>query len=826
MKRERDRAEMKGSLRELKAWLESERTKLGATELMPLKAKGKSPLFAHAKEGSWTKEKLEEFERRNPEHGTWGLLLDRLCVVDADDAETVAWLEGQGTSGEVPEMKRCPIQATKKGRHYVFLRPQWADEEGYWDGARQRPESMRKVDLKTRCSTGTRGVLVVSPSEGKRWLPGRAPWDVASLEEMPRGLMEKVAMPRMRVARQASTAGSATATAGSSTATAGAKAGSAEKGSLGEARRDYVEGLLELLSKTRWEERSTWRGIATALKNDHGERYRAEWERHSRSSSKWEASEATKLWTTVARGTYEGPRQTTRTLARWAREDDPVGYRELRGEHVPSLVMERWDDGDRGLADIAHHQLGAVVKRVGGKGELYYFSEEECRWYKGDEGSVYRRVSLAVEEALQDVSSRLSMTVLATEDDTERRVLEAKRQRVAERIAYVRKKTGMSAVTALAVRMCQDEGFEQRLDAIPYLLGVANGVVDLRVAELRERKPEDMIYTVLETRYEDAADTSAITKMVLDCMAGDEEMAGFLKRLLGYGVTGDVSEEIFVIWTGTGRNGKGGITQTLSRVMGGFYKAMNSGLICERQVSNIDAERGKLQGARLAVFDELKDGEKLRTQEVQLISGGDGIPARPLYRDPMTIEPHHLCVLATNHMPELSQVLAAMVQRVLVVHFPVTFVDLLPGEAPSAYRRQKDPTLKARLSKNPEGVLRWLVEGAKEWYASPGLRRTAPDKVLEYSRRYFAEQDRLGRFLEERCRIGPDLKVGTTELLEAYNEANKDARMTAMGMATSMRCKGFEKRLARAPAGGGPQQCFTGLEISMVEAFEEDALGG
>ncbi|WP_289460427.1 hypothetical protein, partial [Klebsiella pneumoniae] len=85
------------------------------------------------------------------------------------------------------------------------------------------------------------------------------------------------------------------------------------------------------------------------------------------------------------------------------------------------------------------------------------------------------------------------------------------------------------------------------------------------------------------------------------------------------------------IWTGTGRNGKGGITQTLSRVLGGFFKAMNSGLICERQVSNIDSERGKLLGARLAVFDELKDGEKLRTQEVQLISGGDGIPARPLY---------------------------------------------------------------------------------------------------------------------------------------------------------------------------------------------------
>ena len=530
----------------------------------------------------------------------------------------------------------------------------------------------------------------------------------------------------------------------------------------------------------------------------------------------------------MARGGYEGPRLTMRTLARWAREDDPVRYRELRGDTVSELVMESWDKGDRGLADVAHHLLDGVIKRVGSRGDIYYFSEDKCRWYKGDEGSVHRRVSIAVEEALQDVACSLAgdmrqASASAEADEGERRAIEGRRQRVTERIGYVRKKSGMAAVTALAVRMCQDDGFEQRLDAVPHLLGVANGVVDLRTGELRDRTPEDMIYTVLDTRYDAAADSSDIERMVLDCMAGNVGKAAFIKKMLGYGVTGDVSEEIFVIFTGTGRNGKGGITQTLSRVLAGFYKAMNSGLICERQVSNIDAERGKLLGARLAVFDELKDGEKLRTQEVQLISGGDGIPARPLYKDPITIEPRHLCILATNHMPELSHVLASIVLRVLVVHFPVTFVDLLPGEEPSEFRRQKDPALKARMAATPEGVLRWLVEGAREWYAAPGLRRTAPAEVLDYSRQYFAEQDRLGKFLEERCRIGADFKVATAELLEMYNGENKDAKMTPGGLATALRGKGFDKRLARVP-GGGPLQCFMGLEIRGVEY--EDPLGG
>jgi hypothetical protein len=65
------------------------------------------------------------------------------------------------------------------------------------------------------------------------------------------------------------------------------------------------------------------------------------------------------------------------------------------------------------------------------------------------------------------------------------------------------------------------------------------------------------------------------------------------------------------------------------------------------------------------------------------------------------------------------------------------------------------------------------------------------------------EHDRLGKFLEERCRMGAELRVATAVLLAAYNEENEDARMTGMGMATAMRGKGFDKRVAN---------CYNGLE--------------
>jgi putative DNA primase/helicase len=273
------------------------------------------------------------------------------------------------------------------------------------------------------------------------------------------------------------------------------------------------------------------------------------------------------------------------------------------------------------------------------------------------------------------------------------------------------------------------------------------------------------------------------------------------------------------VFTGCGRNGKGGLTQTLAKVMGAFYKAMNPGLICDRKVSNLDAERGKLLGARLAVFDELQDGERLNTDAVQLLSGGDGIPARQLYGDPITVQPRHLCILATNHLPKMDQVINAIMERILVIEFPVFFTDLAEGEAPTALRRQKDAGLKKRLEGNLEGVLKWLVAGAVRWYANPGLKKKAPEKVRAFSRQYFEEQDQLMAFIKECCVVEAGAEVSTTEFHAAYcawlggpngNGARPPGPKTLVGL---MRNKGFAKDKIRV---GKPLNGYLGLRLQNV----------
>jgi putative DNA primase/helicase len=389
-------------------------------------------------------------------------------------------------------------------------------------------------------------------------------------------------------------------------------------------------------------------------------------------------------------------------------------------------------------------------------------------------------------------------------------------------IKYMRSYTGMRHVAEIAGELLYaEDGFEQRLDNFPHLLPVRNGVVDLRTGALRARTKEDMLYKVVNVEYDALADCTLIRQTVLEAMADDAEVADFLQLLLGYGITGDVSEEVFVVFTGSGRNCKGVITQQLMDVLGPYFEDMNPGIIVVDRKCNIDAERGKLLGKRLALFNELDAGEVLKTNEVKLLSGGDGIVARPVYRDPMTIIPRHLCVLCTNHMPRVSPVIPAMIERLLVIPFPVSFTNLEQGEAPTLLRRQVDPSLKGRLKQARPGTLRWLVDGAVRWYAvrassaSASLRRSAPAKVRAYSAEYLDGEDRLGVFIRTYCELGADHFVYTSDLLAHINEGvDIKERWGPHALSHAMDLKGFTKKVKAydgRPRGNG----YAGLRLML-----------
>jgi P4 family phage/plasmid primase-like protien len=557
-----------------------------------------------------------------------------------------------------------------------------------------------------------------------------------------------------------------------------------------------LEALLECLDAARWDDRTSWRDIGVALKTHGGltpDRYFAVFDRYSRKSGKYDADAVQALWAS-ANGVLPWIKRTIANVHFWAKEDDPEQYAQYWAERVSAVVLEQWYQGDRGLTLICGELLRREVKVRGSK--TFRFDHDACVWLESKPADVMLLMSTRLDEVLRDLLI-LAETRPAVEAEQAYRHDEVKAIR--KRIEYVSSAWCMRNLMMLVPSVLTGDAFDAEMDTVPHLLGVRNGVVDLRTGELRQRVPDDMIHTIAAVEYDPTADTTGVDGMVQRMMADDAVMTKYLQKLFGYMITGDVSEEVFPVFCGRGRNGKGVLMRALQRLLGDFYREMNVALITSRTCANIDAERAKLQGCRVAVFNELQEGEKLKIDAVQMLSGGDGIPACAKYAAPTTIEPRHTCVLTTNWMPTLDSVAPAIQQRLLCIEFPVTFVPLADGEEETTTRKRRDDSLKQRLDTPTEraAMLKWIVDGAVAWYAARDLKTGAPAKVRGFTYDYLSKQNVLDRFLHHCCVVNPDARVGSVELLRAFEDFTAMPSGSVRGLPAKMAAKGFEKKKLR-----------------------------
>ena len=565
-----------------------------------------------------------------------------------------------------------------------------------------------------------------------------------------------------------------------------------------------------MLNRQRADNKKSWLDLGRvfhSISNDLLE----DWVRLSKKSVHFEEGACEKVW-----AEFPPPKKSELdTLRKWARQDSP----EVFEPHVSDEILHLWNKRDRGLAEMAYIELKDVVRLSSGRGyrEYYYFDSSDCLWRKVSDSTIKVTISKALEERLRDVVLHYTERARNCKED-EKKLMDVYIQDVQKAITYVLDNRGLNNIVALASEMFLSHNFEQQLDRIPHLIGVRNGVIDLTSGKLRDRRPEDMIYKVLDIDYDENADTSLVASAVKTTMAGSEEMAHYLQKLLGYAITGEVSEEIFVFFTGKGRNGKGLLIQSLQRLIGDYFKDMNCAVIMERVTCNIEAEKAKLQGGRVACFNEPKQGDRLKTNELQLLSGGDGIPAKALYKDPITITPQHLCIVTTNHLPEINEVIPAIIQRLIVIEFPVTFTDLAEGEKPTPYRQPINRNLKKEFATELSGFLRWVVLGAVEWYKTKDLKRNAPKQVKAFTRKYLVSQDKLQEFIDLHCEIGDNYFLPYCDLVTQLSDFTHDDRIDSKVVATAMVSKGFTKGSRRLPTpkGSTPFRGYVGLRLKSV----------
>jgi len=299
----------------------------------------------------------------------------------------------------------------------------------------------------------------------------------------------------------------------------------------------------------------------------------------------------------------------------------------------------------------------------------------------------------------------------------------------------------------------------ERLDADPYLLNVRNGTLDLRTGTLLPHKREHLITKLAKVSFDPKAQCPAWLKFLRRIMDNNERMIAFIKRALGYSLTGDVGAHVFFVLHGAGRNGKSTLLLTIQEMLGDYARQAAPDLLMDNGKGDNGspgraAALASLQGARLVVASETERGGRLAEGAVKSMTSGDVISAKYMGQNWFEYHPTHHIFLATNHRPQIKGRDLGIWEKIRLIPFLVT----IP-------REERDRTLPARLLAELPGILNWCLEGCLEWQ-SAGLGE--PPEVEAAAAGYQEEMDLLKHWLEDCCLVGPGHTAKIGALRKVY----------------------------------------------------------
>lgn len=289
----------------------------------------------------------------------------------------------------------------------------------------------------------------------------------------------------------------------------------------------------------------------------------------------------------------------------------------------------------------------------------------------------------------------------------------------------------------------------------PLLLNCANGVVDLRTGELRPHRQGDWLTQLCPTAFEQYANRREWLDFLHSLFPGSAEIASYTNRLLGYCISGCVSEQILPIFFGDGCNGKSTLVNAVIDVLGPDY-AMQAvpEMLLETKQTRHRTERADLFRKRLVSAAETGHGARLNESLVKQLTGGERIRANKMYRDNFEFAPTHKIILSTNSLPRIQGTDFGIWRRLQCVPFRRRFEGA-----------DVDRGLPDKLRDGAVGILSALVDGCMRWLAN-GLQ--PPEVVRRQSEAYRRDQNALERFVSERCVTHPNCRVKFSDLYATF----------------------------------------------------------
>jgi P4 family phage/plasmid primase-like protien len=301
--------------------------------------------------------------------------------------------------------------------------------------------------------------------------------------------------------------------------------------------------------------------------------------------------------------------------------------------------------------------------------------------------------------------------------------------------------------TAQAVALSGDvTSTADDFDRDPFLLGVGNGVLDLRTGKLVDAAADQMVSKGTDVCFDPEAKAPLFEAYLRSSMP-DVAQREYLQAVMGYSVTGSTIEQAFFIHWGETNNGKSVLFNVTRPLLGEHMGSASSKALIRSKGDKHTVELADLAGPRLLQMSETEEGAHLEEATIKQITGGDMIAARKIAQSNQEWRITGKIHILTNELPHISPTPSNR-RRLHLVKWPVEIK-----------RPDLDLEAKIRASELP-GVLNWLVAGVQLWLANLEQTKAAgegrptglirPHMAAADLDEYLHDEDELAQWLLER----------------------------------------------------------------------------
>lgn len=293
----------------------------------------------------------------------------------------------------------------------------------------------------------------------------------------------------------------------------------------------------------------------------------------------------------------------------------------------------------------------------------------------------------------------------------------------------------------------------------------------------------------------------------------DHESQWLLQEWFGYVISGRTDLQKMLLIIGPPRSGKGTISKTLTRLLGGYTNV--AGPTLHSLSSNFGLS--SLLGKPLAIMNDTRNARstdiQVVTERLLSITGEDQVDVDRKNKAMLSVRLPTRVMMMSNELPNFRDTSGAIVKRLLTLRMVRSFFG------------QEDLTLEGKIMRELPGVLNWALDGIDRLTSHGGMddgvmtgRFTTPrasENVVEQLRE---AGSKMGSFIAEECVLGAGCWVSTEVLCAAYAAWDNDNRtyndrgfQTQVG--NSLISAAPEVRRVRRRMGGNRTYVYEGIAL-------------